>query len=191
MQFDADNFPVKDYSFIASSSLGMLAREVEQLQMINLMKTLGPDSPILPILMQGVISNSSLPNKVSLIAQVTQSMQPNPEAQQMQQMEMQLQAGLITAQTNDLNTKAAKQQAEAQQTIVETQLEPDVVKAKLVAALSTNIKDGNSDDKEFERRAKIAELMLKEKDISLKEKDLTQNAEIVKLQMGQKGNING
>ena len=183
MQFDADHFPVKDYSFVASSSLGMLAREVEQLQMINLMKTLGPDSPILPILMQGVISNSSLPNKNALIAQVMQAMQPNPEAQQMQQMEMQLQAALITAQTNDLNTKAGKQQAEAQQIAVETQLKPQEVQAKMAAAIATNLSAGTEDDKEFERRAKLSELMFKEKELDLKEKDMMQKLDIVKLQM--------
>lgn len=183
MQFDPDNFPVKDYTFVASSSLGILAREVEQMQMINLMKTLGPDSPIVPILMQGVISNSSLPNKQELLKQLTVAMQPNPEAQQAQQMQMQLQAGLITAQTNDLNTKAGKQQAEAQQIAVETQLKPQEVQAKITAALSTNIKSGTADDKEFERRARLSELMFKEKEIDLKEKDMLQKLDIVKMQM--------
>jgi hypothetical protein len=183
MQFDAEKFPVADYSFVASSSLGMLAREVEQLQMINLMKTLGPDSPILPILMQGVISNSSLPNKVSLIEQVTKSMEPNPQAQQMQMMQQQLQASLITAQTNDLNTKAGKQQAEAQQIAVETQFIPQEVQAKLTAATATNLSAGSADDKEFERRAKVSELMFKEKELDLKEKDMMQKLDIVKMQM--------
>ncbi|CAB4241061.1 hypothetical protein UFOVP22_53 [uncultured Caudovirales phage] len=183
MQFDPDNFPIKDYSFVASSSLGILAREVEQMQMINLMKTLGPDSPIVPILMQGVIANSSLPNKQELLRQLNESMKPNPQAQQAQQMQQQLQAGLITAQTNDLNTKAGKQQAEAQQITVETQLKPQEVQAKLAAALSTNLSAGTADDKEFERRAKLSELMFKEKELTLKEKDMMQKLDIVKLQM--------
>ena len=183
MQFDPENFPVKDYTFIVNSSLGMLAREVEQLQMINLMKTLGPDSPITPILMSGIIQNSSLPNKTVLLQQLQQAMQPNPQAQQMEQMQIQLQAGLLQAQTADLAAGAQKKQAEAQQTMVETQLMPEESRAKLVAALSTNLKAGEGDDKEFERRVKVADLMLKEKNIDLKEKDMVQNAEIVKMQM--------
>jgi hypothetical protein len=183
MQFDPENFPVKDYNFVVNSSLGMLAREVEQLQMINLLKTLGPDSAITPILMSGIISNSSLPNKTQLLEQMAQAMQPNPQAQQMQEVQMQLQAGLIQAQTADLTTKAQKQQAEAQQVMVETQLLPEEIKAKQIAALSTNLQAGTADDKEFERRAKIADLMLKEKNIDLKEKDMQQNADIVKMQM--------
>jgi len=67
--------------------------------------------------------------------------------------------------------------------MVETQLMPNESKARLVAALSNNIKEGDADDKEFARRAKVAELMMKEKEIDLKEKDLAQNLEIVNKQM--------
>jgi len=185
MQFDPENFPVKDYNFVVNSSLGMLAREVEQLQMINLMKTLGPDSPIMPVLMQGVINNSSLPNKTALLEQLAQASQPNPEAQQLQQVQTQMQMGLIQAQIADLNSKAQKQQAEAQQVSVETQLLPEEVQTKRVAALSTNLNKENGTD-EFTKRAKIAELMIKEKEINLKELDSARNAEIVKLQMTTK-----
>jgi hypothetical protein len=183
MQFDPDNFPVKDWKFIPASTLGMLAREVEQQQFINLMKTLGPNSPLVPILMQGVIETSNLANKQQLLQMLAQAMQPNPQQQEMEQMQLQLQAGLIQAQTADLSTKAQKQQAEAQKTAVETQLLPEEVKAKQIAALSTNLESGDADDKEFERRVKVADLLLKEKNIDLKEQDLMQNREIVKMQM--------
>jgi len=183
MQFDPENFPVKDYNFVVNSSLGMLAREVEQLQMINLMKTLGPDSPIMPILMQGVINNSSLPNKTALLEQLAQASQPNPEAQQLQQAQTQMQMGLIQAQIADLNTKAQKQQAEAQQVMVDTQLAPEETKAKIISSLSTNSQGGSEEDKTFEKRVRIAELMIKEKNADLKELDIKQNAEIVGLQM--------
>jgi len=190
MQFDPDHFKTKDWKFIPSSTLGMLAREVEQQQFINLMKTLGPDSPLLPILMQGVLETSNLANKTQLLQQLAQAQQPDPQQQQIQMQQMQLQMGLIAAQTADLNTKAGKQQAEAQQIAVETQLEPEVVKAKLVAALSTNLKEGEEDDKEFERRVKVSELLLKEKELDLKEKDRQQNLDIVKMQMEESKSSN-
>ena len=185
MQFDPENFPVKDYNFVVNSSLGMLAREVEQLQMINLMKTLGPDSPIVPILMQGVINNSSLPNKTSLLEQLNKAMQPNPQAQQAQQQAQQVQMQLVASQAADFAASAQKKQAEAQQVMVETQLTPEEVKTKRVAALSTNLSSQNGTD-DFEQRAKIADLMLKEKAINLKEQDSARNAEIVKMQMMNK-----
>lgn len=186
MQYDPENFPVADYNFVPTGTLGMLAREVEQLQLINLLKTLGADTPITPILLMGVIQNSSLPNKVELMQQMQQAMQPDPQAQQVAQMGQMLQMKVVEAQANDLNASAMEKQARAQKAAVETQLAPEEVKAKQIAAISTNLEAGNSDDKEFERRAKIAELMLKEKDIELKQQDLAQNAEIVKMQMSKK-----
>lgn len=183
MQFDPENVPVRDYKFVPMSSLGMLAREVEQLQIINLLKTLGPNSPITPILLQAVVENSSLPNRERILQQIAQSMQPNPEEEQMNQMNMQMSVQNAQLELKDKEAKVMKTQAEAENIMVETQLMPEITKAKLAAALSNNLKAGDADDKEFERRAKIAELMLKEKDIDLKEKDIMQNTEIVRLQM--------
>jgi hypothetical protein len=183
MQFDPEHFPVKDWKFIPSSTLGMLAREVEQMQFINLMKTLGPDSPLVPILMKGIIGTSSLANREELLATLEQSMKPSPEQQQAQQMQMQLQAGLVQSQINEFNSRAQKQTAEAQQTAVETQFIPEETKAKLAMALSNNLDAGSADDKEFERRAKVAELLIKEKNVDLKAKDMEQNKQIVMMQM--------
>lgn len=183
MQFDAENFPVKDFKFVPSGTLGMLAREVEQLQFINLLKTLGADNPLTPILLQGVIENSSLPNKQVLLQQLAKSQQPNPQQQQQQQLAMQVQLETAKAQIADLNANAAKKSADAQKTMVETQLLPEEVKAKLVAALSNNIKAGEGDDVEFKRRVEIANLLIKERNLDIKEKDMVQNAEIVKMQM--------
>jgi hypothetical protein len=183
MQFDSENFPVQDWKFVPTGTLGMLAREVEQMQFINLLKTLGADNPLTPILLQGVVENSALPNKQVMLQQLAQSSQPNPEQQQIQQLQLQAQIETAKAQIAQLQADVMKTQAETQQIVVETQLYPDEIKAKLAAALSNNLKDGDADDKEFERRAKIAELMLKEKSIDLKEKDIAQNLEIVNKQM--------
>ena len=183
MQFDPEHFPVQDWKFIPSSTLGMLAREVEQMQFINLMKTLGPDSPLVPILMRGVIETSSLANRKQLITMLEQQMQPNPEQQKMQEMQQQLQFGLVQSQINDFNSQAQKQTAEAQKVSIEAQFIPQEVQAKLAAALSTNLDQGTADDKEFERRAKVAELLIKEKNVDLKMKDMEQNKEIVMMQM--------
>ena len=186
MQFNPEEFPVKDWKFIPSSTLGMLAREVEQAQIINLLKTLGPDSPIVPILLQGVLANSSLPNRNALMAQVQQSMQPNPQQEQMQQMAVQMQMQKAQADIAKVASEVEVNKSNATKNMVETQLMPEETKAKLAAALSNNLEAGTADDKEFERRAKIADLMLKEKSINLKEQDIAQNAEIVKLQMNKK-----
>jgi len=61
---------------------------------------------------------------------------------------------------------AAKAQAEAQQIGVETQYIPIEVEAKMLGAISR----GARDNTDFEQRAKVAELALKEADIESNEK---------------------
>jgi len=169
MQFDPERYPSIDLNFVPTSTLGILAREFEQQQMIGLLQTLGPDTPVLPVLLKGILQNSSLSNKMELMQALDQMSQPSPEAQQMQQLQMQQQMELTAAQIADIQTKAAKQQAEAQKTMVEAQLKPQEVQAKLVAALSTNLNE-DAEGTDFERRAKLADLMLKEKDIDSNER---------------------
>ena len=67
------------------ATLGIIAREYEQQQLIALLQTLGPDTPVLPMILKGIIASSSLPNRAEMIQQLEQMMQPNPEQQQMQQ----------------------------------------------------------------------------------------------------------
>ena len=68
-------------------------------------------------------------------------------------------------------------QAQAEKARVEAQLEPQVVKAKVISALSNNL-DDNAEGKDFEQRARIADLMLKEKSINSDER-------IAKMQMSK------
>jgi hypothetical protein len=181
MQFDPERYPSVDMKFIPTATLGIMAREYEQQQLIGLLQTLGPDTPVLPVILKGIIANSSLSNRAEMEMALEQMSQPNPEAQQMQQMAQQMQMEQAQATTASLQARAQRDQAEAQKTVVETQLLPEELKAKVISSLSTNIQGENA-DKEFEQRAKIAELMLKEKDINNKGK-------IVELQMQKNNNL--
>ena len=60
MQFDPDNYPISDYKFVPSSSLGVIAREYEVTQLVQLLQTLGQDSPIFLILVSAVLVNMGL-----------------------------------------------------------------------------------------------------------------------------------
>jgi len=165
MQFDPERYPVQDFKFIPTGTMGMMAREFEQSQIIALMSTLGPNSPVLPLLLQSVVENSSLPNREMIMQQLMQMSQPDPAAQQVQQQAAQIQLATAQADVQEKQARAQKAQAEAQKAIVEAQLMPEKLKVDVVQAASTNIDDPN---REFERRVKIAELMLKEKDIDSK-----------------------
>jgi hypothetical protein len=175
MQFDPNRYPMKDFKFTTMSSIGAIAREYEQQQLIGLMQTLGPTSPIVPILLRSIISTSGLLNKEQLMAQLDQMSQPDPAAQEMQQQAQQLQMALVEAQANELNARASESaadaqeaQARAQKLMVEASLMDEKVKSDIIRNLSANI--NAKDNNEFQKRAKVAELLLKEKDIDSNEK---------------------
>ena len=170
MQFDPDNYPVSDYKFVPSSSLGVIAREYEVTQLVQLLQTLGQNSPMYPMLVSAVIDNMGLANREELMAQLAQVSQPDPAAQQAAQQQQQLQLAVSQAQLQLIQAQTMEAQARAQKYSIEAQLEPEVVKAKMAAAISTNLQAGSADDAEFEKRAKIADLMLKEADIKSNER---------------------
>ena len=184
MQFAPEEFPVADYKFVANSSLGNLAKEVEQVQFLNLLKTLGPNSPIVPILLEGIIENSSIENRAMLI----ETLRQGKEAQEKQQAQAtQMQMGQVQAEIALNNSEAQENMAQAQKYQVDAQLAPQEIQAKLMTALATNL-PSESDEQaaEFKRRKETAELMLKQAEMEIKKQDMIDNKEIVKLQMQQK-----
>lgn len=176
MQFDPNRYPSVDMRFIPTATLGIIAREYEQQQFIGLLQTLGPNTPVLPLILKGILNNSSLSNRYELMGALDQMSQPNPEVQQMAQQKAKLEMQTMQAQALVFATQAERNRAEATQTMVETQLKPAEVQAKTLNAATQNLPDAKLDaEKEFDKRIKIAELMLKEKDIENK-------LEVVKLQ---------
>ena len=180
MQFDPERYPSVDMNFIPTATLGIIAREYEQQQFIGLLQTLGANTPVLPILLKGIVGNSSLSNRMELMAKLDEMMQPDPQAQQMQQAQAQLAMQAAQAQIAVNTTAAEQNRAEAQKLMVETQLMPQEVQAKNMAAITKNLpNEDTASSQEFDKRVKIAELMLKEADIKNKSK-------IVELQMASK-----
>lgn len=163
MQFDPENYPVKDYKFNASSTLGIIAREYEVTQLVQLLQTMQQDSPLYPVLIQSIIDNMNLSNREELIAALAKASEPNPEAQQAQQAQQQSQLQFQQAQTSAINAQGEESRARAQKYIVEAQLAPQELEIEKIEAITRNIKEGDQDDKEFERRLRVADIALKEK----------------------------
>ena len=172
MQFDPENYPVADYKFTATSTLGIIAREYEVTQLVQLLQTMKQDSPLYPVLMQSIIENMNLSNREELIAAMQQAGQPNPQAQQMAMMAQQSQIALQQSQTAALNGQAAESQARAQKLAVEAQLAPQELQIDVVNAVTRNLKEGNEDDKEFDRRLKVADRLLKESELKGKQQNV-------------------
>jgi formaldehyde-activating enzyme involved in methanogenesis len=129
------------------------------------------DSPIYPVLIQSIIENMNLSNREELIAAMQQASQPNPQAQQMAMMAQQAQVALQQSQTAALNGQAAESQARAAKLSVESQLAPQELQVDIVNAVTRNLKEGNEDDKEFERRLKVADRLLKENELRSKQQN--------------------
>lgn len=161
MQFDPDRYPVKDFVFLPVSTLGMVAREYEQQQMMGLMSTLGAQSPIVPLLLQGVIQGSSISNREEIISGLQQMSQPDPMQQQMQQIAM----ATAQAELQKTQAEAAKAIAEAQRAGAQAQAIPIETQIKAVEAAN---KPMGADP--FTQVEKIANLALKEADIMSNER---------------------
>ena len=170
MQFDPDRYPVQDFTFIPVSTMGMVAREYEQQQMMGLMSTLG-QSPITPVLLQGIIQGSSISNREEIITKLQEMSQPDPMQQQMQQLAMET----AMAQLQKVQAEAAKAAAEAQKAQAQAQSIPVDTQIRAIEAQS---KQQGSDP--FTQVEKVANLALKEQDIA-------SNERIAMLQMASRG----
>lgn len=168
MQFDPESYPVSDYKFNATSTLGIMAREYEVTQLVQLLQTMKADSPLYSSLISSIIENMNLSNREELMQRLEQAGQPTPEQQQAQQAAQQAQMQFQQSQTQALSGQAQESQARAQKIAMETQLMPQELEIDRMKAVTTNLKAGTEDDKEFERRLKVADMLLKEKAVKNK-----------------------
>jgi hypothetical protein len=164
MQFDPERYPAQDFKFITTSSLGIIAREYEVTQLVQLLQTMSPESPMYPLLIESIVDNMNLSNREEIIANLRQVNQPNPEAQQAQQQAMQMQMAQQQATIENVQAQTAEIISRVQQNAVETELLPIEVMGKIT----------DPTEVDFKRRVELAKLLLKEREIESNE-DIVQN----------------
>jgi hypothetical protein len=173
MQFEPEMYPVADYKFHTSSSLGIIAREYEVTQLVQLLQTMSPDTPMYPKLVMSIIDNMNLSNREELIQTLEQANTPNPEAeqaaQQAAQQAQQAQLALQTAQAAALNGQAQESSARSSKLTAEAQAVPQELEIDRMKAVTSNLQVGDADDKEFEKRLAISAQLLKEREVAVKE----------------------
>jgi hypothetical protein len=175
MQFDPERYPAQDFKFIPSSSLGIIAREYEVTQLVQLLQTMSPESPMYPMLIESIVDNMNLSNREEIIAGLRQANQPNPQQQELQAQMAQMEMAKQQATLDNIQAQTAEIVSRVQQNQVETQLLPEDSETKRLEALLKNI-GPDAETKDFERRAKLADLALKQREIETKE-------DIVEMQM--------
>jgi len=176
MQFVPELYPVKDYKFVATSTLGIIAREYETTQLVQLLQTMPQESPVYNLLVTAVVDNMAISNRDEIIAAIQQAAQPNPQSQQLQQVQTQMQMESAMAQLENIKAQTAEVVSRVQQNNVETQLLPIEEETRRIAAMSKNMPVD-----EFKKLVEYAKLQLKEKEINVKEN-------MVEMQMRQAGN---
>ena len=168
MQFNPELYPVKDYKFVASSSLGIIAREYEVTQLVQLLQTMSPESPMYPMLIESIVDNMNLSNREQIIEGLRNANQKQTQQRQEQsQMAMQIDMAQKQETIKNIQAQTAEIQTRVKQNEIESQLLPLDAETR---RLAVQAKGGPDEvDKEFERRAKLAELVLKEREIASKE----------------------
>jgi len=83
MQADPEAYPVVDLRFVVNSSLGIMAREVETQQIVQLLNTTEPNSTSYWMLIKSLYQLSTISNRDELMpiidAKLQESLQPKPD----------------------------------------------------------------------------------------------------------------
>ena len=174
MQYAPDIYPVADYKFNATSTLGIVAREYEVSQLVQLLQTMGKDTPYYPVMLKSIVDNMNVSNREELMALIDKASQPTPEAQKAQEESRQAELAFQASQTAALNAQAEESTHRGHKLHAESLAVPQETEIARMKAITTNLQAGDSDDKEFERRMRVSEGMLKEREVQLKERVATQ-----------------
>lgn len=113
MQFDPARYPI-DMRFVVNSTMGMMAKEVENAQLIQMLGFVGPESPAHGIVLQALFENAVSSHKSSLHEAIKAMNQPpSPEEVQRQQQLQELALQKELAEVEKEKALAQKAAAEA------------------------------------------------------------------------------
>jgi hypothetical protein len=170
MQYEPELYPVADYKFNATSTLGIIAREYEVSQLVQLLQTMGKDTPYYPVMLKSIVDNMNVANREELIELIDKASQPSPEQQESAAKVQEAELAFQASQTNALNAQAEESKHRGHKLHAESLAVPQETEIARMKAITTNLQAGDGDDKEFERRMRVSEGMLKEREVKLKER---------------------
>lgn len=114
MQFEPERYPV-DMKFVVNSTMGMMAREVENQQLVQMLGFVPPESPAHSLIIQALFENTNSAEK-DVLKQAIEAMNkpPSEEEQQMAQMQKELQLRAMKAEVEEKEMTVAKLKAETE-----------------------------------------------------------------------------
>jgi hypothetical protein len=144
MQFEPDRYKY-DMDFQVHSTMGIMAKEVETQQLVQMLGFVPPESPAHMLILKAIFMNTVSAEKQSLLEAIeAMTQKPTPEQEQEQQMMKQLQMRQMQATVSEIEGKAIKAQADAAASMATAQY--TTIKADLedekIAILATNAATG-------------------------------------------------
>jgi len=134
IQFDPQRYPAGDYKFIAYSSMGIMAKELEMTQMIQLLSMTQQGTPAFNIMLLGIFENSSMTNREDMKQAIMQMNQPDPKQQQLQEMVQQLELMKLQIEIEEMKASATLDMAKSakiQNEMQEGQSEKVIIKTQM------------------------------------------------------------
>ena len=113
MQFDPERFP-QDFKFQVKSALGIMAKEIEQASMTQMLQIVPPESPLFNVILKGIVEAGSSPIKGEMLKAIDAQTKPDPAAQAAQQEVQRLQMENAQLENNKLQAEVGKALAEAE-----------------------------------------------------------------------------
>ena len=182
MQFYPERYTPVNWSFVASSTMGILQREYETQNLVSLMNTMEPQSPEYKMLLMGVIANTGLTHRTQIIDMLKNSIAQAQQAQQMQlsqaadpqmaqlqsqaaQVEVELRIAEGRAKIRELNSRANLQDVKARNEMLEPQFRQMEVATKGIYQVAAD-----RQKQEFDRRMAATDRYLKLEDIRSNER---------------------
>lgn len=114
LQFDPMRYG-QDYVFTVRSTMGIMAKEVENQQLVQMLGFTPPESPAHTIILKALFENTASSEKRALKASIDELMKPpTPEQQQQQKMMQELAVRAQVAETMEKEAKAMLAMAQAE-----------------------------------------------------------------------------
>jgi len=151
MQFDPKRYPVQDVKFKAASTLGLMARELEQQQLTTLLQTTEPNGTGYWMLMKSIYENSSISDREQMVQIAEQKLQESmtppqpPQPSQLEQLQMQDMVSKAKERLASLQIEKTRADTERLRVMIEAQ-KADSQEAKDLTAAMLNVAKAESEE---------------------------------------------
>ena len=113
IQFDVERYPVNDYKFIPYSTMGIMAKELEMTQMVQMLQSIPKDSPAFDVILLALFQNSSIHNRDEIVQALRQGSQPDEGQQELENIGNELQIQQLQAEIQKTLAEAEEEKGRA------------------------------------------------------------------------------